>query len=335
MNVLFVLYQKRCDDSVWHALNLAKTLFVAGVDTRVAISADAYEVAEYITAAKLPIERALANSNNFFARFYQNDTFQALQSRFPPDLLVCYGPLPRGFKHLRQCKPIGIATALEQPTFSWAKQFPRLIATSQAVKNALASFAPRKPIYTIYGGLDEPKEEELSARRMAIRKELGIADTNVLIGILGAITPSSGHASLMQALADDYHPNLKLLAFTDTADDLERFHQLSRKHNIASVAFSKIREANDTAALGALDIGVIADTEANGVARRAIELLSAGVATIASCVSADSELVCAQNRYDPRIAKVLLNTIIEHASNERTMNRAQLLTAWKEAIDGL
>jgi hypothetical protein len=329
MKILVILYESDFNDTVWHALNLAVLLYQNGNDVRVAIK-NSSPIERIIKSRKLPIERVLAEKQGFFAQFAQSDMFRALQSHFPPDIVLCYGGKPKGIKHFKQARTIGVVTDFHSGL--WAKKYKYLIASSQAIKTELSAFIPQSSITVLYGNVERIDPFKKEETRGKLREKFGFSERNVVIGIIGRIDDHSGHDLLFRAISSDYHPNIKLFAFVESENDSEMFRQIGRKYNFGRIALSMLREQFDTSAFSLLDVGVIGDDQPNGVARRAIELLSAGVTAVASGVSADSELVpegnCCRNMYP----EALLHTIIDHQKIEAALTQKDTYTIWREII---
>ncbi|MDR0747064.1 MAG: hypothetical protein LBE89_04140 [Helicobacteraceae bacterium] len=332
MKVLVILYDNDFNDTVWHALNLAALLYQNGNDIRVALKSGS-PIEGIIKSRKLPIEHVLAEKQGFFSQFAQSDMFKALQSRFPPDVVLCYGGKPKGIKHFKQAKTIGVVTDFHSGL--WAKKYKYLIASSQAIKTELSTFISQDNISVLYGNVERVDALKREETRKKLRKEFGFSEKNVVIGIIGRIDSHSGHDLLFQAISSDYHPNIKLFAFVESESDSEAFRQIGRKYNFGRIALSMLREQFDTSALSLLDIGVIGDDRPNGVARRAIELFSAGVTVVASSVSADGELVPESNRCRDMYPKAFLHTIIDHQKIESTPALKDTYAVWQDIIKTL
>ena len=335
MNILFVLYQTDYDDSVWHALNLAGILFGEGNDVRLGVSGDS-RLIEYAAERKLGVERILAPRSTFFVKWYQNATFKSLQSRFSPDIVLCYGDTPVGAKYLKRAEIARVVFRLGEkiPMFDNPDY---LIATSEAVKQDLAKNYPTRRVTTLYGAVDTVPQPLAERKRRAVRKELKVSDGNILIGILGDMHEGSNHKLLMEALSANYHPNLKILVFADRGASIDEFKRLCRKYNILSAASFWVRERYDVATLCALDIGVILDSDHIKVAKRAIELIAANAVVIAASVCPDSELSNPKNIVEHLDATVLINTIVAHekniaATSEKTSSK-ELYLKWREMIN--
>ncbi|MDR2033376.1 MAG: hypothetical protein LBP89_01935 [Helicobacteraceae bacterium] len=332
MNVLFAIYEKEYNDVVWHALNLATSLFNDGHDARIALCADS-PIAKEVKEAKLPIETILSAKSGFLAYLHQKDTFKALASRFRVDLMVSYGQTPSGATALKKASFANAVCGIGEK-FAWAKSAKKIIASSKAVKTDLITRYKVKSdrVFIIYGGLDGLSEDERAKSRAEIRAKLELNDQNILIGILGDVTETSGHKLLIEALTSDYNKNLKLIALVGDDSQIVPFKNLCRQYNISRVALVETLQKGDLALISALDIGVVASFEPSATARRAIELIAAGVSVVATSASADSELANAQNCFSEPYPNALLNAIIAHVANDKTADRASLRAAWNALI---
>jgi glycosyltransferase involved in cell wall biosynthesis len=335
MNVIFALFESEYNDTVWHALNLARALLGEGHDARIALAANS-PIERDAKEAKLPVETILSAKSGFLAFLHQKETFKALDSRFKVDLFVSYGETPSGAKRLKNARFLNAVCATGEK-IAWVKKAKRVVASSETVRaDIIDRYGVRADrVFVVRGGLDPLIEADRLKFRAENRARFGLTKENVLIGILGEVSEESGHKLLIEALISDYHKNLKLIAVVSDDAQIVPFKNLCRQYNISRVTLSETVKRDDISFFSALDVGVIADLKPNGVARRAIELIAAGVSVVASKISADSEPANERNCYSEAYPSVLLNAIIGHSENDKRCDRASLIAAWREATKNI
>ncbi len=83
---------------------------------------------------------------------------------------------------------------------SWAyKKVDKIIAVSQAVKDAITIF-PSKKIAVVYNGIDV--EKFLAVQPGTLRKELGISPQTKIVGMVGRVNPTKGHETFLQSIPE-------------------------------------------------------------------------------------------------------------------------------------
>lgn len=86
------------------------------------------------------------------------------------------------------------------PLHRWIyKKVDRVIAVSQAVKNAITVFPPEK-ITVIYNGIET--EKFFAAPAGTLRQELGLSATTKIVGMVGRVNPSKGHATFLRSIPE-------------------------------------------------------------------------------------------------------------------------------------
>ena len=80
--------------------------------------------------------------------------------------------------------------------------YNRLLAVSQSVANTLVSCGvPEDGVTVIHHGTDVEAFEHVTADRANVRNELGLAPSDVALGIVGRVAEEKGHRYLVDALA--------------------------------------------------------------------------------------------------------------------------------------
>ena len=322
MKFLFVLPQNSYDDSLWHALCLIQALANNRHEVRVAIRESSLTASLFETIG-VPIEPVLSAKHGIVGRLKQSKNFKRLERRFSPDFMIAYGKPPVGWHHLKQAEAIAVVTDWKARA-SWADRMWRVITPCEGIRRQLIKRyrLVEARIHTLYGGIEPVADAQI--RRDTLRKALHIKENNVLIGIIGAPSEHSGHELLMQALSQHYHPNLKLLGLVKDEVEADRFMQLAKRYNIASASKTQLYQEGELTPLTALDIGVIADTQPEGVAKKAVELIAAGVAVVSSDIGANGEVCRPENRFENNVAVSLMDRVISHENNSKSFDETRL-----------
>lgn len=86
------------------------------------------------------------------------------------------------------------------------KKIDRVIAVSQAVKNGISVF-PSDKITVIHNGIDI--DAFYAATPGMLRKELNLSPSTKIVGMVGRVNPSKGHATFIQSIPEilDKHPH--------------------------------------------------------------------------------------------------------------------------------
>ncbi|MGE4296296.1 MAG: glycosyltransferase [Campylobacterales bacterium] len=322
MKFLFLLPGHQYNDAIWHAQSLASALKAREHEVLFALGEHAGLI-ELFETGGFAVEPLLAAKGGLLSRMRQSRRLKRLSRTCRPDFIITYGNPPAGWHHFKGARSVGVVWEW-QPKTPWVSRLWRTVAACEQIRGRLLDRygLTKDRIYTIHGGLDPVGAP--SAKRDTIRNELRIEPKNILVGILGAVNEHSGHDLLLQAMANDYHPNLKLLAWVDTPEEIERFRQLARRYNISSIAHAQVRPHGCIESLQALDLGVIADRKPAGVARKAIELMAAGVPVVSADRGADAEVCSPENRFESGVAASLMDRIISHGPNTARFDRQRV-----------
>jgi glycosyltransferase involved in cell wall biosynthesis len=109
------------------------------------------------------------------------------------------------------------------------KFYTKTIAASNAVKEAFGGYENKTVI--LHGGIDVNEFSFSVDVRLKMRKQYGISDQTILIGIFGLISERKGHHILFEAFKNVYHEckNIKLVIVGRYPDDDSDYKTLLEK----------------------------------------------------------------------------------------------------------
>jgi len=83
-------------------------------------------------------------------------------------------------------------------------QVSRVLAISSAIKENVAQTTPVAPekIITVHHGIDTVQFSPGKGNRSALRKQLGITESSIVVGFVGRFSPGKGHEEFLQAASN-------------------------------------------------------------------------------------------------------------------------------------
>jgi glycosyltransferase involved in cell wall biosynthesis len=160
-----------------------------------------------------------------------------------------------------------------------------LAAVARASLRAFNGVAPLDQIQVLYNGID-PARCIATRSRQVVRRELGVAESEWLVGYLGRMVPEKNVVAIARAVAtlpEDFHP-----VFVGGGWDLER-----QRHQVRQILKDRVAFADQTEEVGnylnAFDCFVMA-SPAEGMPLALLEAGYAGVPAISTKVGAIEEL---------------------------------------------
>lgn len=202
-------------------------------------------------------------------------------------------------KTIREAPPIirtrHLSTTVHRnlPTW-WLYRFANkhLVVTGQALKQQLIkdNGIPEERITSVPTGVDTkrfyPRDQHLC------RKELGLGDDSIIIGILATLRSWKGHTILFDAInkIKEKHPALTLLVIGDgpyrdrLGDHLEKLQITNR------VLFVGHQE-NPEVWLGAMDIFTLPSWGSEGVSQALMQAMASGLASVTTPIGGLTEAV--------------------------------------------
>jgi len=172
------------------------------------------------------------------------------------------------------------------------KNIDSLVAISEAVKNILIEDGIKIPVEKIYSGLDRNSVVKLSDnKKKDLRRNLGINDSDFVIGSVGNFVPHKDFETLIRAfkLVYDEKKNVKLL-LAGEGELLKDMKKLSEELNISSsVVFTGYVE-NVGELMNIMDL-YAATSQEEGLNTSVIEAMMHGLPVVATKAGGLPELV--------------------------------------------
>ena len=298
LRILQVVNVRWFNATAWYGLRLSRLLKDAGHEVCVLGLQD---TASFAKAQEMGLNPVALNINtlNPFGLFPGFTGLVKLLRDFSPDIVNCHRG--EGFVYFALLKKMGFPFALvrtrgdqRRPQKTLINQYlhntasEALITTNAHMKkvfmNKFATSADH--IRVILGGVDTETFAFSTEGRARLRAELGIADNERVVGLLGRFDPVKGHETLIKAMAllKDRYPHLRLmLAGRDSAISHDEMKTLASQAGLDNAVL--LGECDDVpACISAMDIGVIASLGSETIARVALEMISCGIPVIGSNV---------------------------------------------------
>jgi glycosyltransferase involved in cell wall biosynthesis len=178
----------------------------------------------------------------------------------------------------------------------------------------------KNKVIVLYGGVDtdffKPDEQE----RRKTREELGLIDSNFLVGIVGRFDPVKGHKTLIEAISYLYYEkrieNIRLvIAGYDSVirkDDIKRYVEINKISTITH--FFDFREDINNI-YRACDLIAVPSISSEAICRVAMEAMATGVPVIGADTGVLPEILPDENIFCKNNVKDLSNKIINHSKN--------------------
>lgn len=166
-----------------------------------------------------------------------------------------------------------------------------VVANSEAVleRTIQAEHLPRRKISVVYNGIDANQLRPLHGMRSAMRRQLGIADDELLVGNISGLRKIKGVDCFVEAaaLARHLHPKLRfvLIGDGDMREDLKRI--IAQKQLQSSFLLTGAIE-DVRPYLAAMDIAVLC-SYAEGFSNSLLEYMLAGLPVVATDVGGNCE----------------------------------------------
>jgi glycosyltransferase involved in cell wall biosynthesis len=185
----------------------------------------------------------------------------------------------------RSSLPLGVRLALRGMT--------RVIATANGQAAYLRELGiPMPKLVTIRNGVDI--QEQVSPEdRAALRRELGLGDDHVAVGMVAMFRPEKGHEVLLDAVAAlrDRHPNLRVFLVGDGPRREELVTAVDRRGLSGVVRFLGLR-ADAPRLVSAFDVVVLTSHPfVETLPYSLLEAIAQGVPAVATRVGSLTEIV--------------------------------------------
>lgn len=192
-------------------------------------------------------------------------------------------------------QPAPIRSAYRRLERHAAKRCHKLVSVADAMSDLMVAgrVAPREKFVTIYSGMDVRPFQEADRFRQAARRELGIADDEVVVGKIARLFHLKGHQYLVQAAqqAVAQAPRLKFLLVGDGVlrEQLERqIDSLGLSSHFILIGLAP--PADIPKWIGAMDVLVHASLR-EGLARALPQALIAGRPAVSYDIDGAREVV--------------------------------------------
>lgn len=194
--------------------------------------------------------------------------------------------------HMRGIVSEGGARSL--PTYM--REVDCVISVSNAAGENLNGIMPADRLVTIYDPVDTAEATAALSERARVRQELGVSESDVLVGIFGRVVEWKGQREFVQAMlrALEQDPRLKAVVVGDVSDGPRSYlDEVVSLINASPFAdrFILTGYRDDVARFyAALDIAVHASTEPEPFGMVIPEAMAAGVAVIATDAGGPREI---------------------------------------------
>ncbi len=213
-----------------------------------------------------------------------------------------------------------------------AKYTDLLISVCDAMtaKAVAAGIAPREKFVTIYSGMDVEPFLRGAHDRAALRRELGIPNDPVVVGVIARISPLKGHEFVLRAAPSilEKHPDV-LFLFVGDGHIRAKMETLARRQGVFErVVWAGLRDYREIPGLIATMDLVVHTSLREGLARVLPQALLSGVPVVSYDVDGAREVVVnGQTGWlvEPESIGGLANAVSEALSNPaRAREMAQL-----------
>jgi glycosyltransferase involved in cell wall biosynthesis len=173
-----------------------------------------------------------------------------------------------------------------------------LVTTGEALREKLISINQQPPhkVLSIATGVDLTRFDPTTYDRQVVRKEFGIGDDQLLVGMIAMMREMKGHVVLMQALPKIIAavPHARFLIVGGVLDDNPMPQvlkdEVARMGLSDRVHFAGLRQ-DIPAILAALDLKVLPSVSDEGVPQSLTQALAMGVPVVSTTVGAIGEVV--------------------------------------------
>ena len=180
-----------------------------------------------------------------------------------------------------------------------------LISTNTAMASYFESHMDTPPghMHTILGGVDQNFFRFDPPGRGKVRREFGFADDDTVIGLLGRLdTVKDQHGIIAAcALLRQAGRRVRLMLLGEGTSNISRANVEAWLKEAGMGDFSIItgRRNDVTACISAMDIGVVASTGSETIARAALEIMACGRPLIGTTVGVMPDLLPAEALFAP------------------------------------
>jgi len=145
----------------------------------------------------------------------------------------------------------------------------------------------------IYSAIDT-LEFSVSPERSALRKELGISEDKVVVGIISRLSPVKDHQTFLEAAAilANRFDNVQFLISGEEAQlSHEDLFRVAQKLNIHDKVILLDRQNDIKELIGSIDIGVVASKGSEVICRIAVEYMALGKPQVVTATNVLPEII--------------------------------------------
>ncbi|MBI4694014.1 MAG: glycosyltransferase [Gammaproteobacteria bacterium] len=169
----------------------------------------------------------------------------------------------------------------------------RIVVNSRAgARYAAAQGFPAARMQIVFNGIDTARYAPDAARRAATRRAWGIADDELLIGLVGRLDPMKGHAVFLEAAAAMSRPDVRFVCVGDgPATRVAALHAEAGARGLGARFTLLPAQAETAAVFDALDVCTSASTFGEGFPNVVGEAMACGVPCVVSDVGDSAFIV--------------------------------------------
>lgn len=348
MRTLQVINVRWLNATAWYGLYLARLLNEGGHPTRVIAlpGTPPFRLADEwgLSPVGLPL-----NTPNPLRQPRLLAGVSRLVRSFAPDVVNCHRG--EGFalfgllRVLRKPRPFALVRTRGDQRLPRANLVNRLlyariadavIATNSRMADHLRRRMgmPEERLFRILGGVDGQRFRFQEAGRERVRREFGFSAGTTVFGLLGRLDPVKGHRDFLRAagaLARRGVPVGVLIVGHDANLTAGEIEAAIEREGLGGRAFVTGWRDDIADCLSALDVGVIASTGSEAIARAAFELLACGRPLVSSDVGVMPDIVMRDGLFAAGDADGL-RKLMERAACEPAY-RADLFAAQNRVLE--
>ena len=338
MKTIQIINVRWFNATAWYGLYLARLLRDAGHETLVITEPGTEADDKAKEWGFTPLHFDL-NSSNPLKLLRAYTQLHKLITDFTPDVVNCHrgeGFILWGLlrKYLGSFKLVRTRGDQRLPKNNFPNRWlhtnvaDAVIATNSVMANHFISKlnVPEYKVSTIFGGVDTDKFVFNSAGRAEFRKKLGYDDSHFVVSMLGRFDEVKGQKELIEAVGKLYHEKgmkqlrLMLLGF-ETATTQHEVESWIAANNLQDITCITGKVPDVSAAISAMDLGVIASKWSETIARAAFEIMACKRPLISTGVGVMPDFMDEDAMFEAGNVDSLAKTIERAAKDEVYLQR--------------
>ncbi|SIN73990.1 glycosyltransferase family 4 protein [Halodesulfovibrio marinisediminis] len=347
MKTIQIINVRWFNATAWYGLYLARLLREAGHETLVITQPGTEADDKAKEWGFTPLHFDLNSSNPLkliraYAQLYK------LIKEFSPDVVNCHrgeGFILWGLlrKYLGSFKLVRTRGDQRLPKNNLPNRWlhtnvaDAVVATNSVMAKHFISklHVPEHKVSTIFGGVDTGKFMFKAEGRADFRKKLGYDDSHFVVSMLGRFDEVKGQKELIEAVGKLYnekgmkHLRLMLLGF-ETATSQVEVESWIADNNIQEITRITGVVPDVSAAISAMDLGVIASKWSETIARAAFEIMACKRPLISTGVGVMPDFMDEEAMFEAGSADALVGAIERAAKDE--VYRQRILESQQKEI---